>query len=91
MPPEPAGALHLGGGRLGDFEVEVGSLHLQDRARRVQEHVGQDRDRVAAFDHAVDVVQRLEEVRPFEDDTHDQTSSLECKGRSPATGIPLQA
>ncbi len=35
-----------------------------------QQDVGQDRDRVAAFDHAMDVVQRLQKVGPLNSNTH---------------------
>ena len=37
----------------------------------------------APLDHTMDVVEGLQKVRPFQNYTHDETGSLEGKGRSP--------
>ncbi|MNT39210.1 hypothetical protein D3C72_1754380 [compost metagenome] len=62
--------LHHGRGRFGDFQIEVGRLHVQIGAGCAQEDVGQDRDRVATLDNPVDVVQRFQKVRPLKSNTH---------------------
>ena len=49
-----------------DLHVEVGRLQRQLVALGAQEHVGEDRDGVAPLDDAMDVVERLQEVRPFD-------------------------
>ena len=87
-----AGLLDLGGGRLGHFEVEVGRLHFQARAVARQQHVGQDRDGVAPLDHAMHVVERLQEIGAFEDDTHDETELACNEGAAvPEPAMPRRA
>ena len=62
--------LHHGRGRFGDFEIEVGRLHVKIGAGGAQQNVRQDRDRVATLDDPVDVVQRFQKVRPLKSNTH---------------------
>ena len=68
-----AGARLLDRGRhaVDDLHVEVGRLQRELVAIGAQQHVGQDRDGVAPLDDAMDVVERLQEVRPFDSDAHD--------------------
>jgi hypothetical protein len=61
--------------RLGDFEIEIGRLHVERRALGLQQHIRQDRNGVAALDHAMHMVQRLEEIGTLEGDTHDLTTA----------------
>ena len=71
-----AGPLDLGRRRLGHFEVEVGRLHLEACAVRGQQHVGQDRNGVSPLHHAMHMVERLQKIGAFEDNTHDEQISF---------------
>jgi hypothetical protein len=61
---------HLGGDGLGHFEIEIGGLEGQLRFVGLDQHIGQNRDRVAPLDHAMDVAQRLQQSRAFDSDLH---------------------
>ncbi len=63
-------AQDVGGQRLDDLDVQVGGGELQTGLARLDQDVGQDRDGVAALDHALDMVQRLEEGAAFDVDLH---------------------
>ncbi len=59
--------------RLGHLEVEVGGFERQPRVLGADQHVAEDRNGVAAFDHAMDVAQRFQELRAFDGDLHSNT------------------
>jgi hypothetical protein len=59
--------------RLGDLEVEVGGLQRQPPAFGADQHVAQDRNGVAALDHAMDVAQRFQELRALDGNLHCNT------------------
>ncbi len=56
----------VGGDAFIDLKIEV-RRHQSDRSvlPRFDQHIGQDRDRVAALHHRLDVAEALEECRPF--------------------------
>ncbi len=58
------------GERLGDFEVEVGRLQAQAGVLRPQEHIAENGDRIAAFDDAMNVAQRLQQLCALDGDLH---------------------
>ena len=60
------GLRDIGGDALVDLQVEIGR-HQPDRSvlARLDQHVGQDRDRVAALHDRLDVAEALQEGRPF--------------------------
>ena len=60
----------VGGDGFGRLEVEVGALQRQSAVRGLDQHVGQDRDRVAPLDDAMDVSQSLEQDRTLDGDLH---------------------
>ena len=60
----------LGGERLGDLEIEVGRLEGEPRLICLDQHIGQDRYRVAALDDTVDVAERLQQRCAFDGDFH---------------------
>ena len=61
---------HLGGDRLDDLDIEVGGGELDAVAFRLHQDVGQDRNGVAPFDHALHMVEGLEEGRSFDSHPH---------------------
>ena len=63
---------HLGGDAVDDFEIEVGGLQAELALLGLDQHIGQDRDGVAPFDHAVDVAQRLQQFGTLDGDFHRQ-------------------
>ena len=60
------GWLTLAGNALVDLQVEVGG-HQPQRAvlARLEQDVGEDRDRIAALHDRLDMAEALEECRPF--------------------------
>jgi hypothetical protein len=54
-------------------QVEVGGLQRQPGAFGADQHVAEDRDGVAAFDHAMHMAQRFQELRAFDGDLHCKT------------------
>jgi len=46
---------NFGGNRIDDFDIEVGGLQRKLGTIAMQKHIGQDRYRVAALDHAMDM------------------------------------
>ncbi len=58
---------------LGHFEIEIGRLQNQSPRARLQQHIGQNRDRIAAFYDAVNVAERLLKRRPLDRDFHSRT------------------
>ena len=55
-------------GAFRGFQVEVGALQRQLAVRRLDQHIGEDRDGVAAFDDAMDVSESLEQDRTLDGD-----------------------
>ena len=53
-----------------DFHVKIGCRELQPSLCSVDHDVGKDRDGVASFDNALDVVERFEECAAFDCDLH---------------------
>ena len=58
------------GKRLRHLEVEIGCLQRQPGIFGSDQHVAEDRNGVAALDHAMDVAQRFQELRAFDGDLH---------------------
>ena len=58
------------GERLRHLEIEVGRLQRQFGVFGADQHIAEDRDGVAAFDHAVDMAQRFQELRALDGDLH---------------------
>ncbi len=56
--------------RFGHLEVEVGRLQRQPGVFGADQHVAENRDGVAALDHAMDVAQRFQQLRAFDGDLH---------------------
>ena len=54
-----AGDRHVGGGDFGRLQVEVGRLQFELAVLGLDQHIGEDRDRVAPLDDAVNVAERL--------------------------------
>ena len=71
-----AAGADLGRDRLGHFEVEIGGLEGKLGLLGPDQHVGEDRNRVAALDHAMDVAQRLQQLCAFDRDLHDEPRSI---------------
>ena len=65
-----AGLVDRGRHGVDDLHVEVGRLQRQLAAFGADQHVGEDRDRVAPLDDAMDVVEGLQEVRPLDGRAH---------------------
>ena len=65
-----AGWRDVGGELFGHFKIEIGRLEEQRSALRLDQHIGQDRDGVAALHHAMDMAKRLQKRRAFESDFH---------------------
>jgi hypothetical protein len=61
---------HIGGDRLHDLDVEIGRRELQLPLGGFDHHIGQDRDRIPAFDDTLDVAQSLQKGSPFNVDFH---------------------
>jgi sialic acid synthase SpsE len=66
---EPPGAASAA---IGDFDIEVGGLERKLGAVAVQKHVSEDRNRIAALDHAMDMAQGLQQFRTLNGDFHRQ-------------------
>jgi hypothetical protein len=49
----------FGGDGAGNLKVEIGRLQAEFRFLGLDEDVGEDRNGIAALDHAMDVAQRL--------------------------------
>ena len=60
----------LGGNRLGYFQIEIGRFEGELGAFGLDQHVCQDRNCIAALDHAVDVAERLQQRCAFDGDLH---------------------
>ncbi len=60
---------------LGRLEVEVGAFERQLPVGRFDQHVGEDRDRIATLDNAVNVPEGLEQDRTLDGDFHRKTST----------------
>src|SRR6185295_9031238 len=56
--------------RFGHLQVEVGRLQRQAGIFGADQHIAEDRDGVAALDHAMDVAQRFQQLRAFDGDLH---------------------
>ena len=52
------------------FEIEVGALQREPALVRLDQHVGEDRDRVAALDDAMDMAERLQQGGSLDSDFH---------------------
>ena len=78
-----AGDRDIGGGDFGRLQIEVGGFQFELAVFRLDQHVGQDRDRVAALHDAVDVAQRLQESGALDGDFHDRgPDAAAATGRS---------
>src|SRR5262249_37395775 len=53
-----------------DFDIKVSGLQRKFGAVAVQKHIGEDRNRVAALDHTMNVAQTLQQFRTFNGDFH---------------------
>ena len=58
---------------LRHLEVEVGRLQRQAGIFGADQHVAEDRNGIAAFDHAMDVAQRFQKLRALDGDLHCNT------------------
>ena len=63
----------LGGDRIGDFEIEIGRLQAELALVGLDQHVGEDRDGIAALDHAMHVAQRLQQFGALDGHFHGKT------------------
>jgi hypothetical protein len=52
------------------LEVEVGRLQRQAGIFGTDQHIAENRDGVAALDHAMDMAQRFQELRTLDGDLH---------------------
>jgi len=59
--------------RLRHFEIKVGGFERQPPVLGAEQHVTEDRNGVAAFDHTMDVAQRFQELRAFDGNLHSNT------------------
>jgi hypothetical protein len=59
--------------RFRHLEIKVGGLQRQPRIFGADQHVAEDRNGVAPLDHAMDVAQRLQELRAFDGNLHCNT------------------
>src|SRR5262245_49170477 len=75
---------------LDHLEIEVRGLQAQRRFVRPNQHVGEDRDGVAALDDAVHVTKRFQQGSALDGELHEGTT-LERWDRSAPAGAPLQA
>ena len=60
----------LGRDRLDDFELEIGGLERQLGMICLDQHIGENRNGVAAFDHAMDMTERFQQRGAFDGDFH---------------------
>ena len=77
------------GRRLSALEVEVGRFAAPLYRWPFDQHVGEDRDRVAALDDPMDVAERFEQDRAFDRDLHRNTSDYFLCARHAAGGRTL--
>ena len=86
-----AGAGDLGRNLLGNLEIEIGGLQQQGFVARLEENVGQDRDRRAPLDNAVDMAERPQKSRSLDRDLHGPKIRLarESKARGSRGGATL--
>src|SRR5690606_5983361 len=69
--------------RLHDLQIEVGRHQLQlPRRIRLDQHVGQNGDGVAPFDHRLDVAEAFQEHCAFDRRFHSNLSSLPVREKS---------
>ena len=71
--------------RLRNLQIKVGGLQRQPRAFSPDQHIAEDRNGVAALDHAVDVAQRFQELRTFDGNLHCNTRLI-LRWKSRAAG-----
>ena len=55
---------------LHHFDIEIRRRQRQRSLLGMQQHIGQDRDRIAPLDDALHMVQRFEKACPFDGDAH---------------------
>ena len=67
-----------------DFQVEVGRLQGELALLGADQHVGEDRNRVAPLDHAVHVPDRFEERGALDGDLHVRPHSAD-EANAPAS------
>ncbi len=65
-----AGLADIGGNRFCDFEIEIGRLELQAGAAGAQKDIGEDRNRRAPLDDAMDVTERFKQSRSLKRNFH---------------------
>ena len=63
--------LDVGGDAFDHFEVEVGGLELKPPIVGAEQHVAQNRNRIAPFHHAMDMAERLSEFGALDGGTHE--------------------
>src|SRR5450830_543903 len=68
-----AAGRHLGGDAVGDFEIEVSGLQAELAGVGPDQHVGENGDGIAPFDHAVHVAQRLQQLCTLYGNLHGET------------------
>jgi hypothetical protein len=56
--------------RFRHLQIKIGRLQRQSGIFGTDQHVAQDRNGVASLHHAMDVPQRLQELRAFDGDLH---------------------
>ena len=71
--------------RFRHLKVKVGGLQRQPRVFGADKHVAEDRNGVAALDHAMDVTQRFQELRAFDGNLHCNTRLI-LRWKSRAAG-----
>ena len=76
-------AQHVGGSSFDDLDVEIGGGQLQLPLGRLDHHIGEDRDRVAPFDDALDMAERLQKGAAFDVDFHRFALGFRCFRPSP--------
>src|SRR6516164_9091713 len=78
---------NLGSDRVDHFDIKVSRFQRKLGAVAVQQHVGKDRNRIAAFDHAMDMAQRLQQFRTlycdFHREIHEGSRNADNKGGAP--------
>ncbi|MFK4607304.1 hypothetical protein ABIF57_006756 [Bradyrhizobium diazoefficiens] len=74
-----AGSRGFRGQGFRHLEVEVGRLQRQFRVLGPDQHIAEDRNRIAALDHAVDMAQRFQELRAFDRNLHCTTRPIPKK------------
>ena len=93
-----AGLGDVGGDLLGRLEVEIGALQRDLAVGGLDQHVGENGDRIAPFDDAMHVSQSLEQDRTLNGDLHRRNSELfvttdgaPSQGRGLCQGVPASA